>query len=52
MGSGDEHAAEARKQLAATLDEAYACQDRLRRQLGMAEEFIRLLSSRLGPADA
>lgn len=48
---GDERAAEARNQLAATLDEAYARRDKLRRQLGMADEFICLLSSHLGPKD-
>jgi len=46
----DEQAAEARRQLAATLDEAHARRDKLRRQLGMADEFIGLLSSQLGPA--
>lgn len=51
VGSGpprDERADEARTQLAGTLDEAYARRDRLRQQLGMADEFIGLLSSRLG----
>ncbi len=48
---GDERAAEARRQLAATLDGAYARRDKLRRQLGMADEFIGLLSSQLGPKD-
>ncbi len=54
VGSGPprEAQAEARTQLAGTLDEAYARRDRLRQQLGMADEFIGLLSSRLGPADA
>ncbi len=54
VGSGPprEEQAEARTQLAGTLDEAYARRDRLRQQLGMADEFIGLLSSRLGPADA
>lgn len=49
---GDEQVAEARNQLAATLDDAYARRERLRRQLGMADEFIGLLSSQLGPVDA
>ncbi len=51
-GAGDEHATEARDRLAATLDEAYARRDTLRRQLGMADEFIGLLSRQLGPSDA
>ncbi len=37
-----------REHLAATLDEAYARRDKLRRQLGMADEFIGLLSGQLG----
>lgn len=44
----DEQVAEARKQLAATLDEAHDRRDKLRKQLGMADEFIGLLSSQLG----
>ena len=39
---------EAREHLSATLDEAYARRDKLRRQLGMADEFIVLLTRRLG----
>ncbi len=38
--------------LVATLDEAYARRDRLQRQLGMADEFIGLLSTHLESADA
>ena len=45
---GWEDATEAREHLAATLDEAYAQRDKLRKQLGMADEFIGLLSSQLG----
>ena len=40
--------ATARTELAATLDEAYARRDTLRQQLDMADEFIGLLSTRLG----
>lgn len=43
-----EDATEAREHLAATLDEAYGRRDKLRKQLGMADEFIGLLSSQLG----
>jgi DNA-binding transcriptional MerR regulator len=45
---GDEQVAEARNHLAATLDEAYARRDKLRKQLGMADEFIGLLTNQLG----
>ncbi len=43
---------EARQRLAATLDEACARRERLQRQLGMADEFIGLLSTHLESADA
>lgn len=46
--TGSEDATEAREHLGATLNEAYARRDKLRNQLGMADEFIGLLSSQLG----
>ncbi len=42
--------AESRKRLAATLDDACARRDRLRLQLGMADEFIGLLTHQIGTA--
>lgn len=47
----DAQTIEARNELAATLDEAYTRRDKLRRQLGMADEFIGLLSRQLGPTN-
>ncbi len=47
----DERAAQVGAQLSATLNEARARRDALRRQLGMADEFIDLLSRQLGAAD-
>ncbi len=44
---GGDDATEAREHLAATLDEAYARRDKLRKQLGMADEFIGLLTRQL-----
>ncbi len=49
--SDDAGAARAGTRLAATLDEAHTRRDTLRRQLGMADEFIELLSRELGAAD-
>ena len=43
-----EDASEAREQLAATLKEAFARRDKLRKQLCMADEFIGLLTNQLG----
>jgi hypothetical protein len=46
-GSDTGEKAEAHEHLAATLDEAYERRDKLRKQLGMADEFIRLLTRQL-----
>ncbi len=48
----DEERTDARHRLLATLDEAYTRRDKLRRQLGMADEFIGLLTDQLGQANA
>lgn len=48
LGSSDDNqAVKARADLAATLDEAYSRRDKLRKQLGMADEFIGLLTTEL-----